>query len=460
MRSDFLAFLDSVRASPTAADRFTGSNFFYVDLAARRHHVSRLLRNCGFRPEDLANDVFPEYLHHDDRDAYRSMLGRLLLGEDEQFVAEYRARCRDGRWQWIQTIAIVLERDLTGAPILLMGVDVDIHARKEHEKTMMDKARTQSSQEIEKARTLVQVSAQIVGSPEAIRQPSRVLERARNLFEYDLLVLSVVEDGTPRIIGTDPAGREAEAEKWSSAGVIVSRPYPNIRTLADDAPWASWLGVPVIDDRQTVGVLEVFKSGKNTLHSEDAWPLRGFADNLAGVIRSARDWEALEDEASRDALTGLYNRRHLERAFQQMFAQNAGETLTLIEIDIDHFKQFNDDFGHDLGDDALKAVADQMRVRFRDSDLLFRLGGEELAVLMPGTALPAAYEAAERFRVEVSRVRFPGVDREVTVSCGVASLTTRLNLRGAAAWESLYKYADDALYRAKTGGRNQVVIAR
>lgn len=459
MSSEFIAFLDSVRASPTASDRFTESNFFFVDLPAHRHHVSRLLRNCGFRPEDLSNDVFPEYLHHDDRDAYRAMLGRLMLGEDEQLVAEYRARCRDGRWQWVQTIAIVLERDAAGVPQLLMGVDVDIHARKEHEKAMMDKARTQSSLEIEKARTLVQVSAQIVGSPEAIRQPSRVLERARNLFEYDLLALSVVEDGSPRVIGTDPADQDEVAARWSMAEIVVRRPYPNIRPLAEDAPWGSWLGVPVIDDRETIGVLEVFRGGRNTLHSEDAWPLRGFADNLAGVIRSARDWEALEDEASRDALTGLYNRRHLERAFSRMLAQHPGELLTMIEVDIDHFKQFNDEFGHDLGDAVLRAVADQLRVRFRESDLLFRLGGEELAVLMPGTPAKAAAEAAERFRQEVADVRFAGVDRPVTVSCGVASLTTRINLRGQAAWESLYKTADDALYRAKAAGRNTVVVA-
>ncbi|RIX45090.1 MAG: GGDEF domain-containing protein [Rhodocyclales bacterium GT-UBC] len=166
----------------------------------------------------------------------------------------------------------------------------------------------------------------------------------------------------------------------------------------------------------------------------------------------------LESQASRDSLTGIINRRYLlDTAKQQL--QRVGEDgamLALMIIDLDHFKDINDRYGHLGGDEVLVAVVDACVGHLRSGDSLGRLGGEEFALLLPDTPLPAAREAAERLRQTVESLSIPlqGDIVRPTVSIGIA-----LADQPGTALSTLLHDADLAMYAAKTQGRNRVVCA-
>ena len=123
-------------------------------------------------------------------------------------------------------------------------------------------------------------------------------------------------------------------------------------------------------------------------------------------------------------------------------------------MDVDHFKVFNDTFGHAAGDAVLKSVANYLRSHVRAADIVCRYGGEEFILLMPQTTIEQASAAGEKLRKTVESFSFPGVARPVTISAGVASFPTDGDSRDA-----LVSAADRALYAAKQGGRNRVIVA-
>lgn len=174
--------------------------------------------------------------------------------------------------------------------------------------------------------------------------------------------------------------------------------------------------------------------------------------------------EDLERQVSADHLTGLRNLRSFEQALEQSLKIIRGEIeekrekpfkeLALISIDIDHFKQVNDTLGHPAGDEVLQRVAELLMESVRGSDIVARVGGEELMVLMQGADMPAAMRHAEELRRKIEKLRF--VDKlselRVTASFGVVSSRSSTDAK------TLRESVDKALYAAKEGGRNQVAV--
>jgi diguanylate cyclase (GGDEF)-like protein len=158
------------------------------------------------------------------------------------------------------------------------------------------------------------------------------------------------------------------------------------------------------------------------------------------------------EESRFDHLTGLLNRNALASRFHELESQAVSEddTVSVILYDVDHFKRVNDDHGHDRGDAVLRDIAGILRIESRAFDLVYRLGGEEFAVVLPGVDRDTALLVAERQRKAVA-TSFPGGLR-VTVSAGVS-----VRRGGAIAWEALYLGADAALLQAKRSGRDRVV---
>ena len=158
--------------------------------------------------------------------------------------------------------------------------------------------------------------------------------------------------------------------------------------------------------------------------------------------------------ATVDSLTGLYNKRHFDEVFGKEVSRSdqAGQALSLLVFDIDHFKRVNDTFGHPAGDAVLKHVAMTVKGQIRPGDTLCRVGGEEFALVLPNTPLSLASQAAELIRGAVERAvcDASGTPIPVTLSLGVAELTPH------EIPEALYQRADERLYAAKHGGRNRV----
>src|SRR6266849_8517289 len=162
----------------------------------------------------------------------------------------------------------------------------------------------------------------------------------------------------------------------------------------------------------------------------------------------------LLDQAIVDPLTGIFNRRHMERCLSdaiERLRRNSAPTSLLL-IDVDRFKSINDQFGHAKGDSVLKGIVSLIEKRSRKLDLLFRIGGEEFMLLLPDTQEAAAAVVAEELRASTAESRLLE-DSQVTLSVGVAEL------RPGESPDSWMKHADDALYAAKKAGRNRVVCA-
>lgn len=170
-------------------------------------------------------------------------------------------------------------------------------------------------------------------------------------------------------------------------------------------------------------------------------------------LKEARD--RLSEASNRDGLTGVYNRRYLEQALAKEFARvkRYEGALSLIMVDIDHFKRVNDERGHLAGDEVIRRTAEILSSCIRESDTLGRYGGEEFAVLLPHTKLEGAVVLAERLRkcIAAHAVTFGNQSIPVTISVGVAEL-----MPDTPNYEQLIQDADTALYQSKDGGRNRV----
>jgi diguanylate cyclase len=172
----------------------------------------------------------------------------------------------------------------------------------------------------------------------------------------------------------------------------------------------------------------------------------------AALASQAEQLNAYLSQAHTDPLTGLPNRRAFDEELARRYAEfsRKGTPLSIVLVDIDRFKAFNDDFGHLAGDEVLKAVANRLRDSHRDIDMVARFGGEEFAVILPDTTTEHALLPAERARLAMAADVFncDGRQVSVTISCGVAEL------QPAESADSLLRRADDALYASKNAGRN------
>jgi diguanylate cyclase (GGDEF)-like protein/PAS domain S-box-containing protein len=191
-----------------------------------------------------------------------------------------------------------------------------------------------------------------------------------------------------------------------------------------------------------------------------AFPLRTPTGEIVGGIVAVVDVsdrveyeQHLESLARTDGLTGIANHRAFQEFLQQHFyeASRYHQPLALALIDVDYFKQFNDTFGHQAGDEVLKRVARILRENVRQADFVARYGGEEFAIVFPSTDIASAVQVAERLRQAIGEAEWE--HRPVTASFGVASLQL-----GMKAPQELIEAADHALYQAKAAGRNRVCL--
>lgn len=241
-------------------------------------------------------------------------------------------------------------------------------------------------------------------------------------------------------------------------------PCKHLAQAADSVPA---LCVPLIAQGGLLGLLHLQRlrtapgSGRRTMSDESSLFLaEAVAEDLSLAVANIALRESLREQSIRDSLTGLFNRRFFEEFLIRELARAGRKTrhISMVLLDLDHFKKINDTFGHGAGDMVLRRVGPVLQAHVRGSDIACRIGGEEFLLLLAELSLPTAVQRAERVRKALHELSLKYEDKPlgpITASFGAAAYPDH-----GRTVDALFRAADEALYQAKRTGRDKVVTAR
>ncbi|MFM1654395.1 diguanylate cyclase [Brevibacillus sp. B_LB10_24] len=272
-----------------------------------------------------------------------------------------------------------------------------------------------------------------------------ILEKSDDCF-------TVLSSSLPEQIGRTVSAEEALLSEIvrDKEPIILASPRPESGEFSL-MPYASLMAVPLLHEAEVVGLLLVLDSRRNLFGFDDFKLLQIFGQHTSLAMTNALLHSEVERMAITDNLTGLYVRRYLDEQIAASLEQDSFGSLILVDIDL--FKEVNDTYGHQRGDEVLIQVAGLIKQNIREADIAARWGGEEMAIYLPGVDLLTALNIANRIRSRVETETKP----QVTVSSGVVQWDR--TVRQEMTVSRLFHLADLALYEAKNKGRNQICLA-
>ena len=223
----------------------------------------------------------------------------------------------------------------------------------------------------------------------------------------------------------------------------------------------SYVCMPVLAHGEALGFIHFqIPEGKLELSESEISLVGTFSEQIGLSIANIRLREALRGQSIRDPLTGLFNRRYLEETLDRELHRviRAKQPLGVLMLDLDHFKRFNDTFGHDAGDAVLQEAGSLFNKKIRAEDIACRYGGEEFVLILPNADLAMMYARAEELRAEAKKLNVVRNGRllgKITISVGVAAFPAH-----GSSPQELLAAADAALYQAKSAGRDRVIVAK
>jgi diguanylate cyclase (GGDEF)-like protein len=230
------------------------------------------------------------------------------------------------------------------------------------------------------------------------------------------------------------------------------------RVMDPQASLKSHLTLPLVIDGEIIGCISINSDQANMYNVPRLQFFSVFGYQMAASLKHIQRFSTVKREAIYDTLTNLFNRRHFEERLsaETQKAFESESNLSIIMVDIDHFKKVNDTFGHDGGDKVLREIASLLKNSVRQHDTVARYGGEEFVLLLPGAPLDPTNMVAERIRRSVENTPFDMGQTKIriTISLGISNFP----IHRMKSKEELVKMADLALYDAKRGGRNRVCI--
>lgn len=301
---------------------------------------------------------------------------------------------------------------------------------------------------------------------------SKVLQILNDTFRYVHSTISLIEEGGQVAVcravfgfGDQNLGTRFRVGVDGITGWVASTGLPLLapdvskesRYIPFSPNVGSEIALPLKLRDQVIGVMNVEDERLNAFGEDDLRLLSTLASQIAVAIENARLYEEQEKQAITDEKTGLFNYRHFQRVLRDELrrAKRYRHPLSLLMLDVDHFKHYNDRWGHPRGDEVLKLLAQIMRENVRDVDVVVRFGGEEFMVVLPETGKSEAERMGERIRKAVRENDFPGGGEQpegrLTVSIGVSTFP-----EDAQEAEAVVDRVDQAMYRAKSKGRDNV----
>jgi diguanylate cyclase (GGDEF)-like protein/PAS domain S-box-containing protein len=426
----------------------------------------------------------------------------LLVGNP--FEAEYRLRDRNGHFRWFLVRANPI-RNSAGQILKWFGSCTDIENQKQNQQILEEQILERTAQ-LADANTRLQeeMLEKDFARNELDQQNERMMtelqkrsERATMLAKMGELLQSCISRDevfaaalgyAPKIFPTargavallDSSRSHAEVlGSWSECQLPMKEfeptecwalrtGHPHLVVAGDStAPCMhaagvknSYLCIPILAQGETLGILHLQATDEvPQLNSAELSFKTTFAGQVGLSIANIRLREALRIQSVRDALTGLYNRRYLEEVLDRETrrAGRAGQSMGILMLDLDHFKHFNDTYGHDAGDAVLRETAAFLLKNVRAEDFVCRYGGEEFVVILPTADLEGSKMRAEKLRSKMRELSIMHQGKSlgmVTLSVGVAAFPAH-----GTSPKELMAAADGGLYEAKRGGRDQVAVA-
>jgi diguanylate cyclase (GGDEF)-like protein/PAS domain S-box-containing protein len=478
-----------------------------IDLHEQTTYLDSLIQNSPLGivvldrqgSVELANSAFEKLFQYDRQELTSIDIGRMVIADDEArhsaelipqifagnaFHRTVRQRRKDGH---------ILDLALHGVPLLVSGEVRGAYLIYEDvsEQTRAIEAQKQHAESLDRLVKELELRTQQMTS---LNEMGSLLGCSGNVNE----ACSVVANSVQKLFPDAPSGAlylfrssrdliEA-AIRWGGRDVLAP-------TFPPDACWSlrrgqpHWSGhpgngiacqhltkgsttaalcVPMVAQGNTVGVLHLeFESPAHLRYDSGAMSFRdshqrlaiSAASQIALSLASLQLRETLREQSIRDPLTRLFNRRFLEESLERelQLAGRKKQSIAVLFLDLDHFKRFNDTFGHDAGDSVLQSLADLFRNFFRATDICCRYGGEEFAIILPESSSQDAAIRADVLRSEVKSLRLQYKKQplgQLTLSVGVAAFPEH----GSTSVE-LLKIADQCLYESKNRGRDVVTVA-
>ena len=437
----------------------------------------------------MGAQVLQNLMHPDDLAKLTEYMQRLTTADDGEILEiEYQMKHANGEWRWLIGRETIFTRTHENQPQQILGTATDITDRK--------LASEQLQQANEKLMSKVQELEQHNLEMDLLRDMNEFMQACMTVEEaYEAIATLIVPlfpgcGGGLFMINSSSNLVEAVAE-WGTIGSSSTLFMPNecwglrrgrvhfvgqqssglfckhIRgnctgktdvTSAKQLPRES-LCVPMMAQGETLGLLYLIAQKPGGLTAAKQQLAQTVSEHIALALANLQLRETLQQQSIRDSLTGLFNRRYMEESLERELRRcdRNGEPLGIIMIDVDHFKRFNDTFGHEAGDAVLRELGLFLQQNIRDSDIACRYGGEELMLILPEASLHDTGERAEQLREGIKQLRVQHRRQQlgaVTVSLGVACFPEH-GFTGEAA----IRAADAALYRAKKAGRDRVVTA-
>jgi diguanylate cyclase (GGDEF)-like protein/PAS domain S-box-containing protein len=415
------------------------------------------------------------HIHPEDRAKVQRVIDQALEGEMEFWSKEYRFQKKDGTFADIMDRGYILRDDL-GKPYRMIGAMMDITDRKYMETSLIQTNEQMGNfvkqlQQRNHETVLLNEMSHLLQACRSEEEAYRVITDLSNqLFPGTTGALYLINPARTLVSATTfwgslPSNQRifAPHDCWSLRPELthpIQREPAKIPCLhlSEPLPAVSYC-IPMQIQGENLGILHLQSASKENLNERHRQLAYMVVEHVGLALSNLKLREALREQSIRDPLTGLYNRRYMEEALKQQLSRVTRQLhpMGIIMIDIDHFKRFNDTYGHAAGDALLRELGQFLQRHIRGEDIACRYGGEEFTLIMPDASREVAQQRAEQLRQATSQLRLQGIAQfldAITLSIGVAIYPEH-----GRTIDIVLRAADDALYRAKREGRDRVIVA-
>lgn len=438
--------------------------------------VSELLGYTPLELQKFKDSLLEELIHPEDLPLVKQHFNNFFLMEDDDdkyLEIEYRIKNTQGKWHWLYDKNTIFSRNHTGKPEQILGIAQDI--------TQTRKIQSQTEELNQKLEEQVLVLAGNNQARIKLAEMNEFIQACVSLEEAQAVIGDLLKSLFPDTNGVIYLMNNSKnilnaIANWGNTTVnqyfepkecwAIRRGNPHQAHPATPKLYCSHLDLetdlypslclPMIAKSEAIGMLYLRFNNTATINQLIKDLAETVAQNLAISFANLKLQQELRYQSLRDPLTGLYNRRYLNETLAKEIdrAHRTQQFISLILLDVDHFKRFNDVYGHSAGDLVLNQIGSYLESETRKYDIACRFGGEELIVVMPGASLADSVVRAEKIRAGIKQLELEHEGQKlesVTVSIGVSCFPD-----DSTTVEGLIQAADKALYQAKEDGRDCV----